>query len=60
MNTKNSETIEPHKFILSLTQRLGLRNSNKHAALQNSAIITMQYCNSSKLKITAAMLNDEF
>ena len=35
MNTENSKTNEPHKFILNLLQRLDLRSSNKPVALQN-------------------------
>ena len=35
MNTKNNKTNEPQKFVLNLSQRLDLRNLNKHAALQN-------------------------
>ena len=38
MNTENSKTNEPHKFVLNLSQRLDLRGSNKHAALQNLPI----------------------
>ena len=38
MNTGNSKTNEPHKFVLSLSQRLDLKNSNKHIALQNLSI----------------------
>ena len=34
MNMENNKTSEPHKFILSLPQRLNLRNSNKHASFQ--------------------------
>ena len=33
MNMENSETSEPHKFVLNLSQRLGLRSSDKHVAL---------------------------
>ena len=40
MSTENSKTNEPHKFVLNLLQRLILRNSNKHVALQNLSI----YC----------------
>ena len=40
MNTENSKTSEPHKFVLNLSQRLDLRSLNKHAALQNLSI----YC----------------
>ena len=28
MNTENSKTNEPHKFVLNLSQRLDLRSSN--------------------------------
>ena len=35
MNKENSETNEPHKFLLNLSQSLNLRSSNKHVALQN-------------------------
>ena len=38
MNTENSKTNEPHKFVLNLSQRLDLRSSNKHVALQNESI----------------------
>ena len=33
MNTENSQTNEPHKFMLNLSQRL--RSSDKHVPLQN-------------------------
>ena len=38
MNMENSETNEPHKFVLNLSQRLDLRSLNKHVALQNLSI----------------------
>ena len=41
MNTGNSKTNEPHKFVLNLSQRLDLRSSNKHVALQNLSIYYM-------------------
>ena len=41
MNTENSKTNEPHKFVLNLSQRLDLRVSNKHVALQNLSIYYM-------------------
>ena len=34
MNMENSKTSESHKFFLDLSQRLDLRRSNKHVALQ--------------------------
>ena len=65
MNSKNSKMNEPHKFVLNLSQRLDLRSSNKHVALQNLSIyytwknIRKQYKNN-KLKIIAPTWNDEF
>ena len=38
INTENSKTNEPHKFDLNSSQRLDLRSSNKHVALQNLSI----------------------
>ena len=35
MNIEKNKTNEPPKFVLNLSQRLDLRNSNKHIALQN-------------------------
>ena len=34
MNKRNSKTNEPHKLVLNLLQRLDLKSSNKHVALQ--------------------------
>ena len=65
INTENSKTSGPHKFVLNLSQRLDLKSSNKHVALQNVSIyytwnyIRQQYRNN-KLKIIAPTRNDEF
>ena len=65
MNTENSKTNELHKFFLNLSQRLGLKSSNKHVALQNLSIfytwknIRKQHKNN-KLEIIAPTWNDEF
>ena len=65
INTEYSQTNEPHKFILNLSQRLDLRSSDKHVPLQNLSIyytwknIRKQYKNN-KLKIIAPTWNDEF
>ena len=62
---ENSKTGETHKFALNLSQRLDLKSSNKHAALQNLFIyytwknIRRQYKNN-RLNITAPTWNDEF
>ena len=65
MNMEDSKTKEPHKFVLNLSQRLYLRSSDKHSALQNLSIyytrknIRKQY-KKNNLKIIAPPLNDEF
>ena len=41
MNTENSKTNEPHKLFINLSQKLDMRNSNKHVALQNLSIYYM-------------------
>ena len=62
MNMENSKTNEPHKFVLNLSQRLDLKSSNKHVALQNLSIyytrknIKYQYENNT-LKIIALTWN---
>ena len=56
MNTENSKISESHKLVLTFSQKLNLRNSTKHVALQNLSIyynwknIRQQYKNN-KLKI---------
>ena len=35
VNTENSKTNEPHKFVVNLSQRLVASSSNKHVSLQN-------------------------
>ena len=38
MNMEKSKSNKPHKFVFTLSQRLDLRKSNKHVALQNLSI----------------------
>ena len=38
MDLENSKTNEPHKCVLNLSQRLDLKSSNKHIALENLSI----------------------
>ena len=65
MNTENSKTNEPNKFVLNMLQRLDWKSSNKSVALQNLSTyytwknIRKQYKNN-KLKIIASTWNDEF
>ena len=38
MNTENSNTNEPHRFKMDLTDKLNLKNPNKNMALANLSI----------------------
>ena len=65
MNTENSKTNEPHRFRLSLADKLNLKNPNKNIALGNLSIyytwknIKSAYKNN-KFKISAPFWNDTF
>ena len=67
MNTENSEINEPHKLILNLLQKLDLKSTDNHVALQNLSVYYMwknvkkkkQY-KGNKLKIIAPTWNDVF
>ena len=59
MNTENSKTNEPDKVVLSLSQRLDLKSSDKHVGLQNLSIYYMwknirKQGKNNKLKIIAS------
>ena len=65
MNTENSKTNEPHKFRLSLSDKLNLKNPNKNIALGNLSIcytwknIKSTY-NNNKFKMPDPTWNDTF
>ena len=65
MNTLNSKTNEPSKFIYQLTDKLNLKNPNKNMALANLSIyytwknIKSEY-NNNKFKISTPTWNDTF
>ena len=65
MNTEKSKTSQSHKFTINLSQRLDLKNSDRHVALQNLSIhytwknLRKLYKNN-KLTIIAPMWSDEF
>ena len=40
MNMENNKTSKLHNSVLSLSQRLNVRSSNKHVALQNLSKVT--------------------
>ena len=65
MNTENSKTNEPHRFRLSLADKLNLKNPNKNIALGNLSIYCTwknikSACNNNKFKISARTWNDTF
>ena len=63
MNLENSKPKKPQKFVRNLTERLDLRSSNKHVALQKVIHYTgknmRKQFKKNKLKIIAPTLNDE-
>ena len=65
MNTKNSKTNDPHRFRLSLVDKLNLKDPNINMALANLSIyytwknIKSAY-NSNEFEISAPTWNDEF
>ena len=38
MNTKNSKTSDPHRFLLTLTDKIDLRQKDDYIALPNRSI----------------------
>ena len=64
MNLENSKPKKPQKFVRNLPERLDLRSSNKHVALQKVSIYytgknMRKQFKKNKLKIIAPTLNDE-
>ena len=65
MNTANSKTKHPNKFVYNFTDKLNLKNLNKNIALANLSIyytwknIKSDY-NNNKFKISAPTRNDMF
>ena len=65
MNTKNSNTSEPHKFKYDLIDKLDLKNPNKKMVLANLSIYytwknVKSIYNNHKFKISAPTWNDTF
>ena len=65
MNTENRKTNEPHRFRLSLVDKLNLKNPNKNIALGNLSIYytwknIKSACSNNKFKISAPTWNDTF
>ena len=65
MNTENSKTNKPHKFRLSLADKLNLKNPNKNIVLGNLSIcytwkIIKSVYNNNKFKTSAPTWKDTF
>ena len=65
MNTENSKTNKPHKFRLTLADKLNLKDLNKNMALANLSIYyrwknNKSEYNTNKFKISAPTWNDTF
>ena len=65
MNTENSKTNEPHRFRLSLADKLNLKNPNKNIALGNLSIYYTRKniksaFNNNKFKIFASTWGDTY
>ena len=65
MNSKNGKISDPHRILLSLTDKIDLRRRNNYVALSNLSIyytwknIKQSYRNN-KFKISAPAWNEEF
>ena len=65
INTENIETNEPHRFRLTLTDKLNLKNPNRNMALTNLIIYytcknTKSAYNNNKFKSFAPIWNEKF
>ena len=65
MNTENSKINETHKFRLTLTDKVSLKDPNKNMALANLGIYYIwkdikSAQNNNKFKISAQTRNDEY
>lgn len=65
MNMENSKTNKPDRLVLNLSQRLKLKSSNKHVALQNLFIYytwknIREYYKNNKLRVISPTWKDGF
>ena len=65
MNSKNSQTSDPHRLSLNLTNDIDLRRKDKYIALSNLSIYykwknIKKLCKNNKFKISAPTWNEEF
>ena len=65
MNSKNGKISDPHRLLLSLTDKIGLRRRNNYVAISNLNIYytwknIKQSHKNIKFKISAPVWNEEF
>ena len=65
MNSKNGKISDPHRLLLSLTDKIGLRRRNNYVAISNLNIYYIwknikQSHKNNKFKISAPAWNEEF
>ena len=56
VNSRNSKTSDPHKLLLNLTDRIGLKGKDKYITLSNLSI----YCTWRNKKKTHGTINLEY
>ena len=65
MNTRNSQTSDPRRLLLNLTDKIDLRRKDKYIALSNLSIYytwnnKKKSCKNNKFKRSAPTWNEEF
>ena len=65
MNSENSKTSDPHRLLLTLSDKINLKRSDKYVALSNLIIYytwkdTKKSYKNNKFKISAPNWNEEF
>ena len=65
INSKNSKTSDPHRLLLTLSEKMNLKRSEEYVALSNLSIYytwknIKKSCKNNKFKISAPTWNEEF
>ena len=65
MNSQNSKTSDPHRLLLNLIDKIGIRRNDKYISLSNLSIYyawksSKKWYRNNKFKISAPKWNEEF
>ena len=65
MNSENSKTSDPHRLLLSPSDKIDLKRSDKYVTLSSLSIYyawknIKKWCKNNEFKITAPIWNDKF